>query len=49
MLAVLDNPALEPIASEARERLARVIQRLGASQDSKRFKEPEQPAPEYTV
>lgn len=31
MLAVLDNPALEPIASEAKERLARVIQRLGAS------------------
>jgi len=30
MLAVLDHPALEPIASEAKERLARVIQRLGA-------------------
>jgi uncharacterized protein (DUF302 family) len=31
MLGVLDQPALEPIASEARAKLASVIQRLGGA------------------
>ncbi len=36
MLGVLNQPALEPVASEARARLARVIQRLGGANNPPR-------------